>query len=63
MLRKSLVATLLVAASMPVWGLDIKPGHWEMTRVMEGNLPPELTQELAYEECISQEQADNLECS
>lgn len=60
-MKKSLLATLLIAASMPAWSLDIKPGHWEMTRIMKGDLPPELTQELAYEECITQEEIDDLE--
>ncbi|QPI65975.1 DUF3617 domain-containing protein [Vreelandella venusta] len=61
MLKKGLIATLLVATSLPAWSLDIKSGHWEMTRVMQGNLPPELTQELAYEECMTQSEIDDLE--
>lgn len=62
MLRNSLLATLLIAASIPAWAFEVKPGLWETTSVMEGDqLPAELRQETIDQHCMTAEEAQNPE--
>lgn len=61
MLRKSLITILMVAASMPAWGFDIKAGLWEVTRETESPFPDELESEAHYVECIPQEDINDPE--
>lgn len=62
MLKKSLLAPLLIAASLPAWAFEIKPGLWETTNVMEGEeLPEELQQETINQQCITVEEARDPE--
>lgn len=61
MLRKSFITILMVSASMPVWGFDIKAGLWEVTRETESPFPDELESETQYLECILQEDINDPE--
>ncbi len=62
MLWKSLITTLLVAASLPAWALEVKPGLWE--QVIESNaLGGETPQEMTDQQCITQEEAKDPEAA
>lgn len=62
MLRKSVIATLLVTASLPAWAFELKPGLWEQT--IESNaLGGETPQEMTDQQCITEEEAKDPEAA
>lgn len=62
MLRKSLIATLLVAASLPAWALEVKPGLWEQVIISDAGTA-ETPQSMTDQHCMSEEDAKDPEAA
>lgn len=62
MLKKSLLATLLVTASLPAWALDLEPGLWgQVIESDAGN--GEALQKFSRQECLTEEDAKDPEAA
>lgn len=61
---KSLLATIVLALSAPVWAGDLKPGQWEVTQTIEGaELPEQLTEARTKQECMTEAETADMEAA
>ena len=61
-MKKSLLATLLIAASMPAWAIELRPGLWEHVLVTDVGAS-QAPQEETKHQCITEEDAKDPEAA